>query len=171
MPTLVESYDEFVARHGGNPCKVGNVWLMADAARIENHGQGPVCFEPPVHHIECLRLRREYATERLRLAEDAFKQCKATLLGHSDGSGFVPPFNWPKHLGHEPVGGYGSERGPIWLREIRAIVVKRRAALNELGEDPVAILERQRQEDKRASEAADMARVNKLRLEIESIEI
>ena len=66
----IETHEEFVKKHGGNPLVVGHQILLPSGAATSRDGM--VRYDPPKNRYELLQNKRAYWAEALRLAEVAF---------------------------------------------------------------------------------------------------
>lgn len=140
MPNIfIETYQEFVAKHGGDPVEIDNALCFPDGARCGFDPDGYPRWEPPTDPYELLSLKYRYAKERLRRAELEFNTVKnefqqRAILASKYRNLPGPPANAPEILEH-----------------LRTIAHERRAAFEaieqQIADTPRAQYMRQRQEE------------------------
>ena len=98
MPTIVESRDEFIERHGVNehnplvPLGRG-LFLLPSGARLQEDDHGTLFAEPPADDVERLGLRKQYYETLAEQAEDAFTKLKSALTTPVSAD-HVATFQW-----------------------------------------------------------------------------
>ena len=154
MPTLVESDQEFIARHGGKLVRVSPyLILLPTGASVHESSMGTRCVEPPRDPKQLYQIKRQYWEALIQRGEKDFNQLRATLEGRT-----FFHFKWNDKL-------YGSlsRRDPeLALNTIKAFVLECR---NELAvaeqvylADPAVQAELRRQEALRQMRAEEGAR-------------
>lgn len=91
MPVVIETLNEFIARHGAH-VRVDNTLLFHDGALLRDF-QGPE--EPPTDPYTLLILKREYTRAKVAATEQDFRNLKTGITNqttfHSMGAGPAPP--------------------------------------------------------------------------------
>lgn len=151
MP-YIEDEQDFIERHGGCPVQVKPaLWVLPDGASITNVGMGPTMRDPPTDPEALLFARRQYHDAKLDLAETAFKNLKAALMGQS-----ALRFTWDeKALGQAPPG-----RGKVALLRLREIASQHRTALAEIEREIDALPSKQRERERAQQQREDEAEMN-----------
>ncbi len=158
MPmVLIEDFEEYAAKHGGEYVKSRGWLLFGDGARCDEKFE--IRHQPPSDPTELLKSRREYVQSRLRRAESNFRAVKNEVLEQAQlATSFA---NLP---GPPPS-------APQELRRLQAIVEQHRSDLAvieaELDKTPEAQRQRRREADLQERQTA----IAKLVDELESIEI
>ena len=175
MPQVIETRDEFLARHGGNLLKVGERrWLLPTGASVTNDGFGAIFHEPPADPWENHEARRDYVQTQLERAEKDFRQLRGTLLGAVDHNGMTLQFSWDeKEYGPAPVERdcFGGPSGKAGLLRLKEIVVGRRAALSKIDNEPIARHRRKVEEERQRQLMEHEARLQEIQSQIAQIEI
>lgn len=96
MPlVLIESFEEFSRRHGGNPVSTGHRLVFPTGAQCDDM-EGSQRWEPPADATALLHARKKYVSARLRQAEGEFHQTQSAFseqaaLAATYGSNVPPP--------------------------------------------------------------------------------
>ncbi|KKN04017.1 hypothetical protein LCGC14_1101800 [marine sediment metagenome] len=136
MPIVIETLDEFVERHGGNPMSPDHhVQLLPTGAAVVPAplgmpGSGPRLVEPPDDPVLCQKQILLYLTLREKVAVDTFVRLKQKALGIGDGPHSDAPFDnvlWRPNLwGKVPQ---PQDDDEVCLKALVVIVERERAAL------------------------------------------
>lgn len=163
---VIETYDEFVQRHGGHPLMVdSNHWLLSDGASVKRDFLGqPIFVEPPEETLERLQARRQYHDLWLGRAEADFNQLKAALLGHLDQYHTPITWDWPQdgRYGSAPAANerYGLPDGKAALKKLRSLILERRKTIAAIDDSIDALPQtkaRKRQEREQARRERQLA--------------
>jgi len=136
MPRVIESYEEFVHRHGGDLTNIGhNLWILPDGASVRNSALGldPHLIEPPTDEQARLNARRQYHAAKSDYFGESFAKLKSALQGEG------PRFNWDvKKLGPPPDGrdrmdaGQREDEGVAALRLLMEMTHQHHMAIADL---------------------------------------
>lgn len=176
---VVETFEEFCARHGTDPIPVGGGrWLLPDGASVTNNGLAPLLHEPPPDKKDRLELRRQYHAVRLTQAESDFAKLKRALTGATDEAGTPITFNWPvDRYGLPPTDcdQYGLPDGKAALLRLKEIVEQRRNTVTKIDAEisslPEVVAQRERreqdkqwQQDRRSRDADRLHEIQSINL-------
>lgn len=142
MPLLIESLEEYTARHGGRFLKVAaNRWVAPNGAVIREDALGRRGYEPHTEPGPRLAVQREYAEAALELAEETLDRLRAALLGEKV-DGLRAEFVWDERVTREfgPVPQPEGD-GPAAVRALKRAVRERREALARIEEEIEALPE------------------------------
>ena len=139
---LIESFEEFAARHGGDFVKTRGLFLFPSGATCDEEFSWS--HSPPVDPTELLRSRREYVQEKLTRAVGNFRSLKNEVLEQGRLSATFANLPGP------------PDDAPQELQRLKAIVEKWREELQgievELEQTPEAISRRERQAEQEAKD-------------------
>lgn len=151
MPIMIESPEEFTARHGGKAAlvKVKNRWLLPTGASMLHDGFTPAMYEPPDDPANRLKVRAAYHEARVEQFEKDFRKLKRALLGAVDDGGMGATFRWPDDGRYGPAHPTGQRA----LLHLKRLVHAERVALAQVQEEidglPESIEARRRAEQDR----------------------
>jgi len=155
MPTtiIVESYEEFVARHGSNPVSLGSELLFPDGAAVSIEN-ADIRQEPPTDPQRLLTAKRMYHVQALRNAELHFHEAREQ---------FSQQAQWAARYANLPG---PPTNAPQILQQLKAAVEKQREALaaidEQLSNTPQAIHRREMEAIRERQQAASASLLHKI---------
>lgn len=173
MPIVMETFDEFCKRHGGEHLsqKVDkNLWIFPDGAAWRQGHMGPIPFEVPAATSDALNARRTFHATKVAIFAKAFENLKLALTGMG------PTFNWnARDLGPDPGDGDDpvcGRRALLYLRTKHAEQVQALAEIDrQIEELPETKAKREREAKLQAMETARRAARDRVWDALKSIEL